>query len=134
MNMNTNYVIDDGEGNYMDMDVESFKRDIVEPAREAARSLRVEELEACLRICQDLSCYLMVTCSACPVQIEGEVDGAYLYFRARSEHWRCTIGEDFSVGDKVEGGEFSASWMPPEQVEVALRRAITEYRNAHHHD
>lgn len=36
----------------------------------------------------------MVTCSDCPVQIEGEVDGHALYFWARHETWRVSLSKD----------------------------------------
>ena len=58
-----------------------------------------------------------VTCSACPVQIEGTIDGVPYYFRARGEHWSMGIGGDpivepkWSRWEKWGDGPFDAGWM-----------------------
>ena len=35
---------------------------------------------------------LKMTCRWCPVQIEGPVDGGYVYFHARGGYWNIAIG------------------------------------------
>ena len=35
---------------------------------------------------------MKVTCEACPLQIEGTIDGVSFYFRARGESWSIRIG------------------------------------------
>ena len=68
-----------------------------------------------------------VTCSACPLQIEGQIDGEEFYFRARGEHWRMGIGGDpvcdpvWSMCGPWGDGPFAAGYMPEE-----IGRAIVE--------
>lgn len=37
---------------------------------------------------------LRLTCIAAPIQVEGPVDGGYVYFRARGDEWQLAIGRD----------------------------------------
>lgn len=74
------------------------------------------------------------TCSACPLQAEGSIDGKAFYFRARGEHWSIGIGGDV-VGDpewyweeKWGDGPFAAGWMPQEIGEKLIELAATYYR------
>src|SRR5258708_2402763 len=39
---------------------------------------------------------LQLTCDACPVLIEGHIDGLTLYFRSRWDSWRLAIAGDWN--------------------------------------
>ena len=84
---------------------------------------------------------LAVTCDACPVQIAGTVDGAHLYFRARSGEWRCAIAAD--EGAAVDAGRFAphdvafyyadgddetGGWMPHAKAWRIVREAVAAFR------
>mgnify|MGYP003441615893 FL=1 len=55
----------------------------------------------------------MVTCSDCPVQIEGEVDDHALYFWARHDTWRMSISKD-KLQPHQKADVFSIDVMPDE--------------------
>ena len=90
----------------------------------------------------EYNCDLRMTCEACPVQVEGTIDGYGLYFRSRWDSWRLAIAETFEqavrasrMGDTTFYHEssaglfaFDASWLEPEQLDVALRACLTAYR------
>lgn len=38
---------------------------------------------------------LRMTCGAAPLQVEGPIDGGYVYFRARHGFWDLAIGKDW---------------------------------------
>lgn len=50
---------------------------------------------------------LRVTCPSVPLQIEGAVDGGYIYFRARHGHWQLGIGrsQDEAVNAAFDAAE-----------------------------
>ena len=83
-------------------------------------------------------CHLRMTCEACPVQIEGSIDGLYLYFRARWDSWRLAIAQTSELAVRAsrmadaifyhQACTFDGSWMEPEQVDKALRACLTAYR------
>ena len=74
----------------------------------------------------------------CPVQIEGEVDGAWFYFRARGEVWRFEIAstrEDwdddrliFETSATYGDGPYSAGWMPLHEAFGFVAQAIEQWR------
>lgn len=74
-----------------------------------------------------------ITCPAAPVQIQGTVDGKFLYFRARWDEWRLGVGdteEDAIMGTQWEiGGEYeNASWMPHKDAWELLLKGIERWR------
>lgn len=74
---------------------------------------------------------LRVYTQACPVQVEGSIDGYSVYFRARWGTSRLEIGGyENPVFEKSwkEHGEFDASWLPPEKVGQYLYSGLSEYR------
>ena len=97
------------------------------------------------RLNAEFGCALAVTCHAAPVQVEGYVEGKYLYFRARWEEWQLAIARDqnqavqatielahlaaYYAEGEAEGDEM-ASWMSPEETERILRRSLAEYLGA----
>ena len=94
-------------------------------------------------ISADFNCKLRITCEACPVQVEGTIDGYGLYFRSRWDSWRLAIAE--TVDQAIAAGRsadaifyhescagmaaFDASWLEPEQLDVAMRACLPAYRN-----
>lgn len=92
-------------------------------------------------ISADFNCELRMTCEACPVQVEGTIDGNGLYFRARWDSWRLAIAETIdqaiTAGRSADAifyhescaGVFDGSWLEPEQLDVAMRACLTAYRN-----
>jgi hypothetical protein len=75
-----------------------------------------------------------ITCSACPVQVEGTIDEVPFYFRSRWGHWRIGIGGDV-VGDPdwtrqsdYGDGAYDASWMPEEEALEIIERCANEWR------
>jgi hypothetical protein len=40
----------------------------------------------------EFGCELQMTCSACPVQVEGQIDGLALYFRSRWGKCHAILG------------------------------------------
>lgn len=79
----------------------------------------------------DLHC----TCPACPVQLEGTVDGAPAYFRERHGYWRFAVGPDpiGCNGPDAEHGHWNGetdnpSWMPHAEVKAAIRVCVEEWR------
>lgn len=85
-----------------------------------------------------------ITCHACPVQIEGTVDGSHFYFRARWDTWTFGIGRtaDEAVGATWEAPEGSwrtggngesdeglaGSWMPHSEAWRHVEASIAEWR------
>ena len=78
-----------------------------------------------------------VTCSLCPNQIEGRVDGKHFYFRGRwnvrdqFSIWEFSIGD--SLEEAVRGGTFSRygkydGWMPSWEAWDIVLRCIEEWR------
>ncbi len=90
----------------------------------------------------DFGLALRFTCTACPVQIEGEIDGLALYFRSRWDSWRLAIAKDLdqAVGAHRQADAafyhessaglsgFDASWLDPEQVDQVVRACLTAFR------
>ncbi len=90
----------------------------------------------------EFGCELRLTCEACPVQLEGTIDGLTLYFRARWASWRLAIATDLKSAVRATGqaeaafyhesldklGEFEASWLEPTQVNHAVRACLTAFR------
>lgn len=84
---------------------------------------------------------LELTCFACPVQIEGKVDGIPMYFRSRWETWEFAMDHNDPVGVTIlidksgavfsrEGeceGDFSASWMDGVELYSTLKKCIDSY-------
>jgi hypothetical protein len=74
---------------------------------------------------------MRVTCSQCPLQIEGPIDGEEFYFRARGEHWSMGIGGDpvlrptWHMQGPWGDGPFEAGYMP-EQVGEAIAQKCCE--------
>lgn len=78
----------------------------------------------------------------CPVQIDGEVDGKYFYFRARGQRWQFEVAENESewLADKViysaekpYGDEpYSAGWMPLHEAFGLVAKGIADFREAQH--
>lgn len=85
-----------------------------------------------------------ITCHACPVQIEGEVDGSAFYFRARWEGWSFGVastvdaavaagwanaepGSWYAEGD-AEGGDFAGSWMKHSEAWRIVEESIAAWR------
>ena len=84
---------------------------------------------------------LAITCDACPVQIAGTVDGAHLYFRARSGEWRCAIAADedtattagrFSPAEGAlyyaEGEDDEDGWMAHAEAWRIVGEAVAAFR------
>ncbi len=94
------------------------------------------------RIAADYGVTLHATCSACPVEIEGEIDGWVLYFYARWGAWNLSIAADLDHAvrahrqsdarfyHKSSAGlrEFEASWLTPAQVDQVLRACLAAFR------
>lgn len=79
----------EGGGAYVIKDVDTFL-DAIRPAVEAGLA-HVHDAE------EERSgegWHGRMTCSACPVQIEGEVDGHAFYFRARWDSWSFGVSRD----------------------------------------
>jgi len=104
---------------------------------------RDEALEQTLAaINADFGLILRFTCTACPVQIEGEIDGLALYFRARWDSWRLEIAVDEQQAVRTSRQEaaafyhessaglsgFEASWLEPAEVDQAVRACLTAFR------
>lgn len=78
----------------------------------------------------------------CPVQAEGELDGAFWYFRARGSHWSITVHVDpeqrYWCTDRSElyyhdepYGEFpDAGWMPREEAAAFIVRELSKWRDS----
>jgi hypothetical protein len=91
---------------------------------------------------EQYDCALEMTCEACPVQIEGTIDGYALYFRSRWDTWRLaiapTLDEAVAAGQtanlvfyhegSVGDSGFDASWLEPEQLEIVLGACLAAYR------
>ncbi|UOF81809.1 hypothetical protein [Caudoviricetes sp.] len=74
-----------------------------------------------------------ITCGACPVQIEGEVDGMPYYFRARGNRWTMGLGREpvllpaWSYEGSYGVQEFAAGWMGHAHAIWLVRRCIRKY-------
>src|SRR5262249_54306032 len=80
---------------------------------------------------KDFSCNLRLTCSACPVQLEGQIDGLVLYFRSRWDVWGLAIADELDSAVRARRQAearfyhessaglrgFDASWLEPNQVD-----------------
>lgn len=70
----------------------------------------------------------------CPVQAEGEIDGAPFYFRARGDSWRLEIRpidggpEPTWQYEEGYGSGFDAGWMPSHIALQCLLQAAALYR------
>jgi hypothetical protein len=77
-----------------------------------------------------------VTCEACPLQIEGTIDGFAFYFRARHRHWTMGIGGDpvdeplWHMGGPWGDGPFAAGWMPEETGRAIVLKCCELWRVA----
>ena len=75
-----------------------------------------------------------LTCRACPVHIEGEVDGQPFYFRARGQHWSMGIGGDPVMEPKWyrrrqwSEEQFAAGWMDPDVAAALVHECVDAYR------
>ncbi len=79
---------------------------------------------------------LAITCGACPVQVEGTVDGMHLYFRARHGVWRICIAttKDGAVmGEGVvyadSGDDDDEGWMMHAETWRIVRESIAAWRS-----
>jgi hypothetical protein len=85
----------------------------------------------------------VMTLDACPVQIEGLVDGLSFYFRARFGHWTFSVaseigGDPVSVSIGAAAGfhmaaaygteDFDASWMPERDAWRFVEQGIRAFR------
>ena len=62
----------------------------------------------CGPVCQanDGTREFRVTCLACPLQIEGHVDGVQFYFRARHDRWRLVVtGGHLGADEEIASGD-----------------------------
>ncbi len=104
---------------------------------------RDDKLEQTLAaINDDFGLTLRFTCTACPVQIEGEIDGLTLYFRSRWDIWSLAIAKDLDQAVRASRQAdaafyhessaglrgFDASWLEPEEVNQALRACLSAFR------
>jgi hypothetical protein len=104
---------------------------------------RNQEMERVVEaINADFHAALRLTFDACPVQIEGEIDGLALYFRARWSSWRLAIATDLEQAIKAARqadavfyhassaglSDFEASWLEPAQVDLAVRACLNAFR------
>lgn len=84
-----------------------------------------------------------MTCEACPVQIEGLVDGLPFYFRARFRGWSFSVADtpdgdavavsiENAPGQLIEeewgDGPFAAGWMPDDEAWRLVEAAIAKLR------
>lgn len=79
------------------------------------------------------------TCTACPVQAEGIIDGHPIYFRARWQSWSLVVGR---VGDsgwisspeweceaEYGAGLCDAGYMPLDEARTFIEEAVERWRN-----
>lgn len=71
----------------------------------------------------------------CPLQIEGTIDGAPFYFRARGQHWTMGIGgddvvmfPDWVVRQRWGDGPFAAGWMPEHIGQAIVEKCCELWR------
>ena len=82
-----------------------------------------------------------ITSEACPVQIAGTVDGAHLFFRARSGEWRCAIDPEQDTARRAgrflpaeaarycaEGDDPDNGRMPHAAAWQIVREAVEAFR------
>lgn len=109
-------------------------------ARALNRRLRAQR-DGAADVLRDPGVDLAITCDACPVLIAGTVDGAHLYFRARSGGWRCAIDPDEETAQRAgrflppdaaqycaEGDDPDDGWMPHTEAWRIVREAIEAWR------
>ncbi len=104
---------------------------------------RDDKLEQTLAaVNNDFGLTLRFTCTACPVQIEGEIDGLTLYFRSRWDAWSLAIAKDVDQAVRAHRqadaafyhessaglNGFDASWLEPVEVDQVLRACLTAFR------
>jgi hypothetical protein len=79
---------------------------------------------------------MTITCGACPLQIEGTIDGEPYYFRARGEHWSMGIGGDtvveplWSMSGPWGDGPFAAGYMPEHIGQAIVEKCCELWRVA----
>jgi len=79
----------------------------------------------------------------CPVQAEGELDGAFWYFRARGDGWSITVHTDpeqryyycdspplYAYEEEYGAGPFDAGWMPREEAAAFIVRELSKWRDS----
>ena len=90
-----------------------------------------------------------LTCEACPVQLDGEVDGMRWYFRARGTTWEFGVGatdqeadwaseglgEGFRrTGEYLDssdpGSEHAAGYMAHADALAIIESSVAEYRGS----
>jgi hypothetical protein len=93
----------------------------------------------------DFGCELRLTCEACPVQVEGQIDGLAMNFRSRWDSWSLVMAADLDTAIRANRqaeavfyhescaglSGFDASWLEPAQVDQALRACLTAFRAGH---
>lgn len=75
---------------------------------------------------------LRITCSACPTQVEGTVDGREVYFRARHGAWDFTVynlpGEGDTAYWHTSGDDPTAGFIEPATLWPLLRSLVEQWR------
>lgn len=119
------------------------------PMSDEARSRlrrRVEDPLAVYRTVEPIMSLLALGASVhnaggnCPVQVTGEVDGNYFYFRARGEHWQFEVAKNenewladnllFRIEKQYGTEPYSAGWMPLHEAFGFVAEAIAAFREA----
>jgi hypothetical protein len=75
-----------------------------------------------------------VTCTGAPVQMDGTLaDGRFWYFRSRGSHASLGVGrtpvvavDDESLDIPIDGPEFTASWLSPDDTVGAFFRLLSQ--------
>lgn len=74
-----------------------------------------------------------MTCTACPVQIEGTFAGVPFYFRARGQRWSLGVGGDpvgapaWQIGAPWGRTKYAAGWMPHKIAWRLLRKGLRRW-------
>jgi len=72
----------------------------------------------------------------CPVQAEGTLDGKFMYFRARGEHWAFHVAPteadlwtdlDWVYEEEYPGGAFEAGWMTEDEARAFIAKGARLY-------
>lgn len=76
----------------------------------------------------------------CPVQLHGEVDGKWFYFRARGQHWSFEVAANesewladnliFQIEREYGTEPYSAGWMPLHEAFGLVAKGIADFREA----
>jgi hypothetical protein len=88
---------------------------------------------------KNLGVTLRCTCTAAPVQFEGELDGLHLYFRARWNSWDLAIAPTLNEAvretnlayyKESDYGEerFEASWMSHKEALAFILECVQEFK------